>query len=197
MAPTDSDQRVRSWRSAAACASEPLARKVGIRTSLSLRSLVPNHGRRAGWASSAGALPRLLTSAGLSQLPHSDLPDSRATSARVSRTVCSQVGAARSSRYSSPAMNLPPGIEKLWTGLVPIAFPVWISGLVILLWPARVYDFLELQPIRDKWGSVGWRTYTLLLHALVLRARLARAAFSERSRSRESRVPSPGSCAQR
>jgi hypothetical protein len=51
-------------------------------------------------------------------------------------------------------MNLPPGIEKLWTGLVPIAFPVWISGLVILLWPARVYDFLELQPIRDKWGPL-------------------------------------------
>jgi hypothetical protein len=50
-------------------------------------------------------------------------------------------------------MNVPPGLERLWRGLVPIAFPVWITGLAILSgWPSRLYDFLALQPIRDRWG---------------------------------------------
>lgn len=76
-------------------------------------------------------------------------------------------------------MNLPPGIEKLWTGLVPIALPVWVTGFVILLGkPAALYNFLELQPIRDRWGSWTGVLTPLLLHFLVFSSTSGRAGNS-------------------
>ena len=49
-------------------------------------------------------------------------------------------------------MNLSVSVEKFWVGLSLIAFPVWVTGLAILLGrPAWLYNLLALQPIRDQW----------------------------------------------